>query len=86
VSLVDDILYLEERLNSINQELKELRSKAEALETQNARLWARFSEEGLLGQGQEALSRLYEDGFHICHAHFAQPRFEECLFCMALLK
>lgn len=37
------------------------------------------------GENYEHLGALYNEGFHICHAAFAQPRSDECLFCIGLL-
>ena len=34
------------------------------------------------GSGFDALSGLYDDGFHICPDQFGKRREEDCLFCL----
>ena len=36
-------------------------------------------------QGEHNLSRLYEEGFHVCHLNFGEPREGSCLFCAGIL-
>lgn len=37
------------------------------------------------GSGFDALSGLYDDGFHICPDQFGKRREEDCLFCLNFL-
>ncbi len=75
----------EEKLANLLLEGQMLRRRIEELERQNAILQEKLTSEDMSSGGLEALRKLYDEGFHICHAHFAQPREEECLFCLSLM-
>ncbi|MEG1501748.1 MAG: initiation control protein YabA [Clostridiales bacterium] len=75
----------EEKLASLLLEGQMLRRRVEEIERQNLILQEKLTKEDMKSGGLEALKSLYEDGFHICHAHFAQPREEDCLFCLSFL-
>jgi regulator of replication initiation timing len=40
----------------------------------------------LEGESYQNLGRIYQQGYHICPTAFGQVRYEECLFCIALLE
>lgn len=73
-------------MNSLLTEIQELKMHAFALEDQNQQLREKlFAQEGEgEGAAYENLAKLYEEGFHVCHAHFGQFRSkeEDCLFCL----
>ena len=86
---------------TLNQELKEWQERFVALLEEGHALLKRIEEtesrhnvwqESLVtavqsqDSGLDAIAKLYQDGFHICHARFAQPLDEECLFCISLLQ
>ncbi len=87
MSLKNEIRLMEDELSRLLLNLQELRIKVDSLEVQNARLLERVSAENLQSEGIETLTKLYEEGFHICPTHFAKDREgEECLFCLAFLR
>ena len=78
---------LEDQLNDLLDKLQELRIKVDSMEVQNARLLERLSVENIRSEGQEELTKLYDEGYHICATYSAQRRNgEECLFCLSFLK
>lgn len=40
----------------------------------------------LEAESYENLGKIYNEGYHICHAAYGQIRHEECLFCVAFLE
>ena len=87
MALRNEILALEDQLNDLLDKLQELRIKVDSMEVQNARLLERLSVENIRSEGLEELTKLYDEGYHICATYYAQRRTgEECLFCQSLLK
>ncbi len=87
MALRNEILALEEQLNQMLDKLQELRIKVDSMEVQNARLLERLSVENIRSEGLEELTKLYNEGYHICATYYAQNRHgEECLFCQSFLK
>ena len=87
MALRNEIWEIEEALAALQGRLQELRLKVDSLEVQNARLLERLSEENIKSEGVEELTKLYDEGYHICATYFAQNRHgEECLFCQSFLK
>ena len=85
MSLYHDLQMWEEKLSQLLAEAQELRQRVAEMEKQTAMLQERLVSADYPGGGLNALLRLYDDNFHICHAHFAELRDEECLFCLSLL-
>lgn len=85
MSLSQDLKNWQERFAALLAEGQELLEQIEEREKQNVALEESLGSAQGEGGGLEALDKLYEEGFHICHARFAQVREEECLFCRSFL-
>ncbi|MCL1874205.1 MAG: initiation control protein YabA [Clostridiales bacterium] len=82
MSLGEELLQLEEKLAALYEECERLRQAAASLEEKKNLLSQQLAAE----QELKPLNRIYDEGFHICHAYFTKERAGECLFCLALLK
>lgn len=90
------LIELEDRLESLQQELKKVREWVLALEEENQQLRRELqrhvSSAGGEARGEDAssgyanLQRLYDENFHVCPHSFGQRRWGGCLFCVALLE
>ena len=84
MSLLREFKEWQEKLVALQKEGEELYKRIEALERQNADLRQRLND-GEMNGGFEALTELYEEGFHICPGNFGQSREDDCLFCLNFL-
>jgi regulator of replication initiation timing len=86
MGLHQDFLIWEEKLAALLEEGRELGVRMAQLERQNRQLQESHVQASYnSGGGALALHGLYDEGFHVCHAHFAEARDEDCLFCLSLL-
>lgn len=99
MKLTQALIDMEEKLTGLLKEMQILKMHVYALEEENHDLKARLCSIGpaekaavadnvekIQGQGFENLTKLYEQGYHICHLHFGQARDQDCLFCLGFLK
>ncbi|HHW07559.1 MAG TPA: DNA replication initiation control protein YabA [Clostridia bacterium] len=88
IKILQAVMELETKLKAALEEVQELKMYAYALEQQNEQLRAKLYAQQEQGTAYENLSKLYEEGFHVCHAHFGRFRSqgEDCLFCLGFLR
>lgn len=85
MSLLSEFREWQEKLIALQQEGEKLYTRIEELERQNTELRQRLANGDYTGGGFEALTSLYEDGFHVCPGSFGQSREDECIFCLNFL-
>jgi regulator of replication initiation timing len=98
--LTQALTEVEEKLNSLLEEVRRLRPYVTSLEEENVKLKREqlalpeketerviANAERIQGVAHDNLERLYKEGFHVCHLHFGQPlEAGDCLFCMGFLR
>lgn len=85
MSLYRDIRDWQAQLEGLTEYGKELAERVQELEQENINLKQRLVRDDYQGSGFEALTGLYDEGFHICPANFGQSRDDDCLFCLNFL-
>ena len=83
--MYQDLLNWEESIYGLLKEGRVLMERVARLELQSQKLQESHANATYNSDGAAALSKLYDDGFHVCNVHFAQMRDADCLFCLYLL-
>ncbi len=84
MTLKDDLEQWRKKLNEVLEEGDVLHERVADLEKENVLLQERLVN-GDKSDGFEAVTKIYDDGYHICPANFGRVRDEECLFCLNFL-
>ncbi|MCR4962308.1 MAG: DNA replication initiation control protein YabA [Firmicutes bacterium] len=84
MTLKDDLEQWRKKLNAVLDEGDALHERVADLEKENALLQERLMN-GDKTDGFEAVTKIYDEGYHICPANFGRTRDEECLFCLNFL-
>ena len=83
-ALGKDFIEWQTSVMELERRCEEFARRIADLEKENELLQQRLMENEQ-GSGFDALSGLYDDGFHICPDQFGKPREEDCLFCLNFL-
>ncbi|WP_027339744.1 initiation-control protein YabA [Halonatronum saccharophilum] len=93
--IISLLAHFQEELQVLTNDFQKVKNKIynvykenEALKEENENLKRLvFEKEESDDQGpiHDNLSKLYSEGFHVCHLNFGESRQGDCLFCMGLL-
>lgn len=83
-SLGKEFIEWQTNVMELERQGEEFARRIADLEKENELLQQRLLEHEQ-GSGFDALSGLYDDGFHICPDQFGKRREEDCLFCLNFL-
>lgn len=90
MTLSEQLTAMQNTLQELSSELKEMQIQVEKLEEENERFRQRITP--VLTQnkntdgGQKVLQKLYEEGYHVCPTNFGKEHDGGCIFCLEVLK
>ncbi|MGM0445842.1 MAG: initiation control protein YabA [Bacillota bacterium] len=92
--ILEELALFQEKIEEISMKFKNLKDITYKLYKENDELRNEnkelksiiFEEEQDTSKSKNNLSRLHDEGFHICHLSFGEKRKGECLFCLRLLE
>ena len=86
---LDKAKKIEKKLESLLEEVRELKNYVYSLEQQNEDLRKELynKEDNNTKEGWANLKKLYGEGFHVCPVHFGKAKEDDsdCLFCISFI-
>ena len=90
MTLSEQLIAMQNKIEQISVELKNMQLQVEKLEEENERLRQRITpaieKNKDTDSGQKALQKMYDEGYHVCPSYFGREHDGGCIFCLEVLK